>query len=212
MGVGKSTLVRRMMDEMAEEEEGIKVAHISEAVDVWRNFHGEDLLQRAIDVGDNLLEFQMLVLTTYREAFNKCREDGVDIVLLERSPMSAVHVFTRLAAEEGKLTPVQHEIIKGAYGVINAASDATHVVCLWNDKADEELFFAALNDRVYRRDGPVRANEGWNRRVFNAYRGFFEDFVPNNCERYYVIDPLQRQEDIVREMKDFMKTYEDIFD
>ena len=196
-----------MMEEMRDDD--VKVAHISEAVDVWRNFHGEDVLQRAIDVGDNLLEFQLLVLTTYREAFNKCREAGVERVLLERSPLSAVQVFTRLATEEGKLTPLQNEIVKGVYGVLNTVADATHAVCLWNTEADKELFFEALNERVYRRDGPDKTNEGWNRRVFNAYRDFFQDFVPNNCERYYAIDPLQRQEDVVREMKDILN---DIFE
>ncbi len=91
---------------------------------------------------------------------------------------------------------------------IEGPLDATHVVCLWNKETDNELFFEALNKRVYRRDGPVKANEGWIRRVFNAYQNFFLDFVPNNCERYYIIDPLQRQEDVVREMKEILN---DIF-
>ena len=161
LGVGKSTLVNSLRPLL--EARGINACFVPEAVAEWKNWHGEDVLGRAIHTGDNLFFFQTLVLSSYNKAFNSPEAAQSDIIITERSPHGAANVFVPMAYKSGKLSVGEYELLQRIY---TCYPKPCKMIALWSEH------FPSINERVVMRDGN-KANWNWTRAVYDAYSDYY---------------------------------------
>lgn len=176
LGVGKSTLAAALRDHY--QSTAVKMVHTPEAVDVWRNWCDEDVLQRAIVKADNLFFFQTLVQYTYNIDMTKAIASGADVVVVERSPLSSIGVFGNMAASKGRITPGEYQLLQKVQGVFGEPLD--HVVGLWGHDLE------ALHARVLQRDDQ-KANREWTQEVYEAYEAFFKTTLPTCGVSYDIV-------------------------
>ena len=211
LGVGKSTLVKSLMTRV-NVYRGLKISYIAERVELWNDWYGEDCLGAVIDNGEGFFKLQLLVLLTYYESFKRCVDEGADVIISERSPLSGLKVFTKFAYKEGKLTRGEYEIIKiiqKALFDIYMDGANFHTVCLWklDSGAAEET---QLNERVLMRDRDQTKND-WNKAVVEAYRPFFELVTTTPGMSHTFVDPFQPKEKVLDDcLENIYKTIDDI--
>ena len=167
LGVGKSTLVTNISDKFSNMTPLVKVAYIPEDLATWCNWADEDLLHRAITVGDNIFLFQNVIVFSYKKALREAFSKGYDIVILERSPVSAINLFSKMALEDGNLSKGEFQFLS-EYAMDIKPPDL--MICLSPDVSQ----FKCLNDRVRSRDGDL-AVDSWTEKVFFNHSKFLSD-------------------------------------
>ena len=194
LGAGKSTLVTKLCVLLREQFKGVEVLHISEPVDLWRNWHGEDVLQRAIDIKDNLMAFQTLVLATFGSALQRAkdRDRGMSyldtLVVMERSAMTSTEVFAKIAADGGEISKGNYETLRLLRQLLDI--DPDHMVLLHSPEAREELY-----KRVLLRD-EGKTPRHWFDRVFDAHTNFIHGETLKSVRHTIVPSTMAKDETV----------------
>jgi len=161
IGAGKTTVIEEIVARL--EARGKNVYVVTEQIDVWRNWCGEDWLQRSIERKDNVFAFQVLVYLTYMDQLKQSKMANCDVIITERGPWTAVQVFSKLALESGQMSEGEYRILDKLAGL---GCSPTAIIGLWGDNFDE------LNGRVQYRDGRLAKNT-WTASVYGKYKELF---------------------------------------
>lgn len=193
VGVGKSTLVKMFVD-YVNSFSYIQVGLVEEAIEEWKNWYGHSLLDDAIH-GKNTFLFQSLVLgTMYRDIIKHLNKD---ILIIERSTLSAIHVFSKFQTENKNLTEQEFGVLKLLDSTFRTWLGVDHVIVLWSK---DPSFVDDLNKRVFKRDGDKACNE-WNESIVKAYEKFLIYLEKDqNSTTFHTIDPLRTSEEVFRDV------------
>lgn len=139
IGSGKTTLLRNLKANFPNE-----IDVITEPVDIWNTFGDEGqggLLSMFYREPSNYaFKFQIMIFFTFvKEIVSKIKASTKPIIILERSPLSSLHVFIKMLREEqiidkleGSLIDLMYEFYQdiGIDIVCNIFLEVTPVVCL----------------------------------------------------------------------------------
>lgn len=189
VGVGKSTLVK-MFVKYVTTFSYLQVGLVEEAIEDWRNWYGHSLLDDSIHGKNNYL-FQTLVLATmYRDMVKHLDKD---IIIVERSTLSAIQVFSKFQTENKTLTEMDFGVLKLLGSSFQTFLGVDHVIVLWSK---DPGFLDDLNERVLKRDGDKACNE-WNESIVKAYEKFLIYLEKDqNTTTFHTIDPLRKSKDV----------------
>jgi len=134
IGVGKSTFLSHMKRTVYYMF-GTKVIYLEEPVGLWQNLAGKDMLKQFYsDQEKHAFEFQMLAsISRLKLLQDSIKQNKNAVYVIERSYMSDFFIFTRMLAQQNKLTPQQQAILNMWFSSISLKID--HVVYLKSSPA-----------------------------------------------------------------------------
>lgn len=193
-GVGKTTLVKNLIEPL--KARGLNVAHVPERLDMWTDWHGENVLERAIEVGDNRFFFQCLVLHSYKISLDAAMKTNPDAIIMERWPGSATHVFSEIALRNKKMSVGEFELIKE---LTKTFQKITAVIGLWCSD------YPTIRDRVVAREQET-ATEWWTRQVFDMYKEYFAT-LEGCADNFVLLDTAGTSEEVADNALEIIKRF-----
>ena len=189
LGVGKSTLISNSKHNI--KKDGYICHFVPEPVEMWRNWHGVDVLQQSID-GERPFFFQTLVFTGFLESLLSVEAKEADVILIERSPDSAFNVFVNNMKDNDRINTQEYMLFQK---FLKLFPKPTKIIGLWSHDFD------AIYKRILNRDGEINAS--WVKSVYDQYKNYFD--LLKNDPVYVEVDCLKTQKEVTDNVSQIIK-------
>ena len=115
IGSGKSTLVRKLKDYIAEKLNGRKIIYLTEPVDVWNTITDENGKTILANFYENQYKFafsfqMMAYISRLSQLKSTIRENPNSIIITERSVWTDRNVFAKMLYDELKIGKIDYQI------------------------------------------------------------------------------------------------------
>jgi len=170
IGSGKSTIIDIINSKIPNS------VVIKEDVEKWMDFHGVNLLH------DQYLKFetQLLINNTYESSILNLEHKDYDVIIFERSHVSATKIFARYWHSKNFISDIQYKVLLKQMNTISDVlkmmyPNATYLICKLT--GEKEIF----EQRI------IQRNLAQDRKMDPDFKNFIKDIyeIYKSCEQPY---------------------------
>lgn len=166
IGAGKSTLLRGL------QEHGFKVLPepLHDWVDLYRDDSGSILEHLYSEPKRWAFTYQIMALHTrvkaVKDAIQECQQQGIPILIIERSLLTTYQIFTKVLVQMGAIGPIEARLFRDVHESLLQGLGNMHYCCIYL-KTDPAICMERIQRRA--RNGELSISPDYLMRLHNRH-------------------------------------------